>query len=215
MCLTLRALCVFLGCNYLTKSGCGGEERCQPSPGQIKLWFSCFTVIIKCRERERRKINSWTLSLWVSEDKLEQTYQMCVRGQIFYDLRDCETTAVFFHWFSTWLVSLCTLWRASASFRSQGQVDSSLKQIPALPAWVSRVYRLYQQPPPPPSPRGTIHPRHWHLLCPLPHTPFPPTSIRGQWAKNRRQWGQRLPALAGNVTKAGRTEWGGGLTGRG
>lgn len=69
-------------------------------------------------------------------------------GKYFTICATAETTAVFFHWFSTWLVSLCALWRATASFRSQGQVDSSLTQIPALPAWVSRVYRLYQLSPP-------------------------------------------------------------------
>lgn len=57
---------------------------------------------------------------------------------------------VFFHCFPTSLVSWCSL-RECASFTSQGQVDSSLKQIPALPVRVSRVYRLYQLPLPFPS----------------------------------------------------------------
>lgn len=71
------------------------------------------------------------------------SYQMCVHGQTFYDLYNWKHTAVqylgvFFHLVSTLLLSLRTL-SVCASFRSQGQVDSSLKQIPALPVWVSRV----------------------------------------------------------------------------
>ncbi len=47
--------------------------------------------------------------------------------------------------FSISWASLCSSW-VCASFRSQGQVDLSSEQVPALPERVSGVYRLYQLP---------------------------------------------------------------------
>lgn len=95
--------------------------------------------------------------------------------------------------FSTLLVSWCTL-RERASFTGTRTNWFLFEQIPALPVRVSRVSGLLLVTHLSPSPQGTIHPQHWHLLCPCSTRPSHQRQYRDN-ERNRRQWGTKSFSL--------------------